>query len=762
MPYRFVALDLETTWLSPTTDTIIEVAAVAFDIEKNSEWHYAATNIVEHSQLVYPEREMTEEISMITGITDEMLVGKPVWWDIRERVREFIGDESIIVGHNVLFDIAMLATHGIDLSDHGIIDTFELSEIFSQDIESLNLGYLAWAYGLSAWDKEHRALGDTRLSIGLFVHYLNQFEWLSNRKKQILTLCGQHESKENITLFVWITGYSDTIDMESLFSKSEQAVSSSQIETTVSTWQAPTTHYHITSLSPGRKHEREYLRETLSGKTGTICVFWQEQGVHMSWLLEELGVSYRVHEDASEYISELELESMLQGSSWGRKEWILITKLLIWREDTTTGLLRELKLYGEERNLIEYYRAESTEPNRYKDESPADWNIVNIRKWLYHSMPDGDTVVIKDIPLLEEQMRRARSIHVDMKSLMGLLENYSETTEIQEMLLWMSGLYSEFPERPTGENPHPPGEYGETYFLTQGDIWHHGFEALALITDRLDGAYTEWKSTRVIQSRRDTIRFRKIDTMIEFMIHYHRRESSYGTILTIVEWDITLTYIPRVVDSFIDGFFAKYSHAYLSGVGIHGEKMQDFLTRESSIPVWDITIVGSTGEKSLSVAPNILEKLRDTDTIGGTVILTTSMKHVRELGKSLEKTGKKILMQGISGGKWKQLWLFTANRNNTILIGTIDMWRDTLTLWSMATNIILAKLPFDPPTDSYFLARTVGMKNNFSLYSEPMMIIKLNTLIERIYSSGYEWSIYCLDNRLSETTWGQEILREIV
>jgi DNA polymerase III epsilon subunit-like protein len=141
---------------------------------------------------------MTEEISMITGITDEMLSGKPVWSTIKDKVRAFIGDESIIVGHNVLFDIAMLGTHDIDLSSHGIIDTFELSEIFSQDIESLNLGYLAGLYGLSAGDKEHRALGDTRLSVGLFVHYINQFDVLSDRKKQILTHCGQHESKNNI------------------------------------------------------------------------------------------------------------------------------------------------------------------------------------------------------------------------------------------------------------------------------------------------------------------------------------------------------------------------------------------------------------------------------------------------------------------------------------------------------------------------------------------------------------------------------------
>jgi hypothetical protein len=97
-----------------------------------------------------------------------------------------------------------------------------------------------------------------------------------------------------------------------------------------------------------------------------------------------------------------------------------------------------------------------------------------------------------------------------------------------------------------------------------------------------------------------------------------------------------------------------------------------------------------------------------------------------------------------------------------VLIGTIDMWREELELWNHAKHIIIAKLPFDPPTDAYFLARTVGMKNNFSLYSEPMLIIKVNTLLARIYSSEYTGMVYCEDSRLTETIWGKELLHEII
>jgi hypothetical protein len=84
------------------------------------------------------------------------------------------------------------------------------------------------------------------------------------------------------------------------------------------------------------------------------------------------------------------------------------------------------------------------------------------------------------------------------------------------------------------------------------------------------------------------------------------------------------------------------------------------------------------------------------------------------------------------------LSIFKNKIEQTILIGIIDTWRDEYSLWTVAKNIIIAKLPFDPPTDPYFLARTVGMSNNFSEYSEPIVTIRLNTLFERIQESCYE------------------------
>ena len=87
--YTFVALDLETTGLSQEKDTIIEVAAIKFQVERVGNV-FQAVNILERSMLIDPERDIDEHISMITGISNEMVQGKPKWDEVRERVRAFI------------------------------------------------------------------------------------------------------------------------------------------------------------------------------------------------------------------------------------------------------------------------------------------------------------------------------------------------------------------------------------------------------------------------------------------------------------------------------------------------------------------------------------------------------------------------------------------------------------------------------------------------------------------------------------------------
>ncbi len=76
--FTFIAIDLETTGLDPEKDTIIEIAAVRFHLERDGDV-FRSVYEDERSMLIDPKRPLEENISMITHITDDMLTGKPVW-----------------------------------------------------------------------------------------------------------------------------------------------------------------------------------------------------------------------------------------------------------------------------------------------------------------------------------------------------------------------------------------------------------------------------------------------------------------------------------------------------------------------------------------------------------------------------------------------------------------------------------------------------------------------------------------------------------
>jgi DNA polymerase-3 subunit epsilon len=95
---REICFDTETTGLDPKNgDRIIELGCVELEnlLPTGREFH----------RLIYPERQVSADTVRITGITDAMLAGKPVFGDptVYQEFLDFIGDAPL-VAHNAEFD----------------------------------------------------------------------------------------------------------------------------------------------------------------------------------------------------------------------------------------------------------------------------------------------------------------------------------------------------------------------------------------------------------------------------------------------------------------------------------------------------------------------------------------------------------------------------------------------------------------------------------------------------------------------------------
>lgn len=95
LPY--VILDLETTGIKPDRSGITEVAIISMVSGKEEVFE----------TLVNPERPIPEEITKITGITEEMVSGKPTISELAPILDEMLKG-AIFVSHNVPFDWGFL------------------------------------------------------------------------------------------------------------------------------------------------------------------------------------------------------------------------------------------------------------------------------------------------------------------------------------------------------------------------------------------------------------------------------------------------------------------------------------------------------------------------------------------------------------------------------------------------------------------------------------------------------------------------------
>lgn len=157
---RLVAVDLETTGLNPKTERILEIGAVLVENGEVKD---------RFSALIDPRRQISQRIVELTGITDEMVAGKP---DIQEALPEFLKfcKDYPLLGHHIIFDYSFLkraaVNQGYSFERTGI-DTLAVCRKFIPENEKKNLQAACKWFQVQT-EKSHRALEDALAAYRLY------------------------------------------------------------------------------------------------------------------------------------------------------------------------------------------------------------------------------------------------------------------------------------------------------------------------------------------------------------------------------------------------------------------------------------------------------------------------------------------------------------------------------------------------------------------------------------------------------------------
>ena len=143
----YVSLDLETTGLDSERDTILEIGAVRFKGDKVLDTFETFVN---------PGRAIPDHIQRLTGIRPSQVERAPSFPAVSAEFADFLGAYPV-VGHNILFDIRFLDSHGLHVSSPAY-DTMDLATVFLPKSRRYSLKHLADFFGVEL--RNHRALDD--------------------------------------------------------------------------------------------------------------------------------------------------------------------------------------------------------------------------------------------------------------------------------------------------------------------------------------------------------------------------------------------------------------------------------------------------------------------------------------------------------------------------------------------------------------------------------------------------------------------------
>jgi len=145
----YAIIDIETTGLSALNEKITEIAIYIHDGEKI---------VNEYSTLINPKKNISANITRITGITNEMVRKAPLFWEVAKNIIELTEGNSF-VAHNATFDYNFIRNEfkslGYDFKREKLC-TVKLSRKILPGHKSYSLGKLCNDLGIRI-EGRHRA-----------------------------------------------------------------------------------------------------------------------------------------------------------------------------------------------------------------------------------------------------------------------------------------------------------------------------------------------------------------------------------------------------------------------------------------------------------------------------------------------------------------------------------------------------------------------------------------------------------------------------
>jgi Rad3-related DNA helicase len=150
---------------------------------------------------------------------------------------------------------------------------------------------------------------------------------------------------------------------------------------------------------------------------------------------------------------------------------------------------------------------------------------------------------------------------------------------------------------------------------------------------------------------------------------------------------------------------------------------------------------------------------------GRALVLFTSHSSLRAthqlLSEMLRDEAIQVLGQGIDGSA-RQLVRTLQSNPNTVLLGTASFWEGVDIVGEALSLLVIARLPFNVPSDPVFAARSALYDDPFGQYGLPQAVLRFKQGFGRLIRSKTDRGVLVvLDRRIASRQYGSAFLESL-
>ena len=333
--YRYIWLDFETTGLDVTKDEPIQIGLVELDCDGK---------VIDSFQSLIKPNKKTDElkhiVGFITGLSISDLENAPRREAVLPQIEKFFGENTVVVWHNVGFDMDFLNAYFPGLACEWIIDTYKLSQSLVHYAPSHALEVLIQHLQIKEQkfndiflklndnqahdsEKSHDALYDTKESLAMFLFFIDYIQGLEAEYGSLLTIQSQSEWLLPKILHIPTLQHSHTptIHFSPLTRISPQHTSLEKSKETFT--RENQKRYYI-----GNIDIKDFIKQ-LAGNKNCILAFQNIQKLDIAKkILNDAGIKNIGFVKEDQTISEEIFKSFLNKGTFTEEEFLFICKYL--------------------------------------------------------------------------------------------------------------------------------------------------------------------------------------------------------------------------------------------------------------------------------------------------------------------------------------------------------------------------------------------------------------------------------------------------